>query len=297
MRAWSQAYRDDGLIVVGVHTPEFSFEHQVDGVRKAIEERGIDYPVAVDNDYAIWTAFDNHYWPRAVLRRPRRRHPPPSLRRRALRGVRARDPGVARSRARARVRRRRRRGGGGRLGTPADARDVSRLRPRERVRVGERRRVRRTASYELPDRLPSNGGPSPASGRSGARRSCSSGRTGASPAGSTRATRTSCCSTERREPIPFRLLLDGEAPGAAHGVDVDEAGNGVLAEGRLYQLVRRAGSRGEGARSRSPSGSPASRRTLHVRLERRSSAPHHLARLPRAPRMTRRATECRRAST
>ena len=63
VRAWSQAYREDGLIVVGVHTPEFAFEHDIDGVRRATEERAIDYPVAVDNDYEIWSAFANHYWP------------------------------------------------------------------------------------------------------------------------------------------------------------------------------------------------------------------------------------------
>ncbi|HEU6443905.1 MAG TPA: redoxin family protein, partial [Gaiellaceae bacterium] len=63
VRAWSQAYRDDGLVVIGVHTPEFSFEHDVDGVRRAMKERAIDYPVAVDNDYAIWSAFANRYWP------------------------------------------------------------------------------------------------------------------------------------------------------------------------------------------------------------------------------------------
>jgi thiol-disulfide isomerase/thioredoxin len=63
VRAWSEAYRQDGLIVVGVHTPEFAFEHDIDGVRRATEERAIDYPVAVDNDYEIWSAFANHYWP------------------------------------------------------------------------------------------------------------------------------------------------------------------------------------------------------------------------------------------
>ena len=63
VRAWSNAYRDDGLIVLGVHTPEFSFEHDPDGVRAATAVRGISYPVAVDNDYAIWRAFENHYWP------------------------------------------------------------------------------------------------------------------------------------------------------------------------------------------------------------------------------------------
>ena len=63
VRGWSQAYRDDGLVVIGVHTPEFSFEHEIDRVRQATKERGIDYPVAVDNGYEIWSAFDNHYWP------------------------------------------------------------------------------------------------------------------------------------------------------------------------------------------------------------------------------------------
>ena len=63
VRAWSQAYRDDGLIMIGVHTPEFSFEHEIDRVQQATTERGIDYPVALDNDYAVWNAFDNHYWP------------------------------------------------------------------------------------------------------------------------------------------------------------------------------------------------------------------------------------------
>src|SRR5690348_4233759 len=63
IRAWSAAYRDDGLIVIGVHTPEFSFEHEIDRVRLATVQRSIDYPVAVDNEYTIWSAFDNHYWP------------------------------------------------------------------------------------------------------------------------------------------------------------------------------------------------------------------------------------------
>src|SRR3954464_11802122 len=63
VRAWSQAYRDDGLVVIGVHTPEFSFEHDIDGVRRATTDREIDYPVAVDNDYEAWSAFAKHFWP------------------------------------------------------------------------------------------------------------------------------------------------------------------------------------------------------------------------------------------
>src|SRR5918999_1472050 len=63
VRAWAGAYRDEGLVAIGVHTPEFSFEHDVEGVRRTTEEREIDYPVALDNDYKVWSAFANHYWP------------------------------------------------------------------------------------------------------------------------------------------------------------------------------------------------------------------------------------------
>ena len=62
-RAWSRRYRDKGLVTIGVHTPEFKFEHDLDNVRWAVQARGIDYPVAVDSDYEIWQAFANHYWP------------------------------------------------------------------------------------------------------------------------------------------------------------------------------------------------------------------------------------------
>jgi thiol-disulfide isomerase/thioredoxin len=63
VRAWSHAYRKDGLVVIGVHTAEFSFEQEIALVRQAVIERSIGYPVAVDNDNEIWEAFDNHYWP------------------------------------------------------------------------------------------------------------------------------------------------------------------------------------------------------------------------------------------
>src|SRR5712691_7607542 len=62
-RAWGQRYRDHGLITIGVHTPEFKFEHDLDNVRWAVEARKIDYPVAIDNNFAVWGAFANNYWP------------------------------------------------------------------------------------------------------------------------------------------------------------------------------------------------------------------------------------------
>jgi thiol-disulfide isomerase/thioredoxin len=63
VRAWAEAYQDAGAVVLGVHTPEFPFERDVDNVRRAVRDRRITYPVAIDSDYAIWTAFANMYWP------------------------------------------------------------------------------------------------------------------------------------------------------------------------------------------------------------------------------------------
>jgi thiol-disulfide isomerase/thioredoxin len=63
VRAWAEKYKDQGLVVIGVSTPEFEFEHDLDNVRRAVKDMGITWPVAVDNDYAIWRAFDNNYWP------------------------------------------------------------------------------------------------------------------------------------------------------------------------------------------------------------------------------------------
>jgi cytochrome c biogenesis protein CcdA/thiol-disulfide isomerase/thioredoxin len=62
-KAWAEKYRDQGLVVIGVHAPEFAFERNVNNVRKAVKEQGINFPVAIDNDFAIWRAFGNQYWP------------------------------------------------------------------------------------------------------------------------------------------------------------------------------------------------------------------------------------------
>jgi thiol-disulfide isomerase/thioredoxin len=67
VRAWHERYRDRGLVVVGAHAPEFGFEHALDNVRRAASELGVGYPIVIDNDFAIWRAFDNHYWPALYL--------------------------------------------------------------------------------------------------------------------------------------------------------------------------------------------------------------------------------------
>jgi thiol-disulfide isomerase/thioredoxin len=63
VRAWAGKYAGQGLVVIGVHTPEFPFEHDEANVRRALAAMNVGYPVALDNDYAVWSAFDNHYWP------------------------------------------------------------------------------------------------------------------------------------------------------------------------------------------------------------------------------------------
>jgi cytochrome c biogenesis protein CcdA/thiol-disulfide isomerase/thioredoxin len=63
IEAWAQKYRSQGLVVIGVHAPEFAFERNIDNVRQAVKDLKLDYPIAIDNNYAIWNAFSNEYWP------------------------------------------------------------------------------------------------------------------------------------------------------------------------------------------------------------------------------------------
>jgi thiol-disulfide isomerase/thioredoxin len=238
VRAWSRAYRDDGLVVIGVHTPEFSFEHQIDGVRRATKERGIDYPVAVDNDYEIWSAFDNHYWPALYfidaegLIRDHHfgegRYEQSERRiQRLLRVERELVPVEG-------------------LGVEAEA-DWDHLRtPETYLGYGRSERFEspdaaepdRRRAYALPERLRLNHWALAGEWTLGRERVV------LDQAGGSIAYRFHArdahlvLSPGARAPIPFRVLLDGEAPGPSHGVDVDEDGNGVLLDGRLYQLVR-----------------------------------------------------------
>jgi thiol-disulfide isomerase/thioredoxin len=67
VRAWADKYRDDGLVVIGAHTPEFPFEKDLDNIRWALKEMDVRYPIAVDSDYGVWRAFDNNYWPAVYI--------------------------------------------------------------------------------------------------------------------------------------------------------------------------------------------------------------------------------------
>jgi hypothetical protein len=233
VRAWSQAYRDDGLIVVGVHTPEFSFEHDLDLVRQATVQRTIDYPVAGDNDYAVWRAFANQYWPalyfvdaEGVIRDSHfgeGRYEQSERVIQSLLGI-ERAPVPVEG-----------------AGVEAEA-DWDNLRTPETY-LGYGRGERRAP--ETPDRLRLNHWS--LTGEWTIESECVVlERPGGSIAFRFNARDAHVVlSPGERDPIPFRVLVDGKAPGPSHGDDVDADGNGVLREGRLYQLVREHGRIGE----------------------------------------------------
>ncbi len=245
IRAWSQAYRNDGLVVIGVHTPEFSFEQEIDSVRQATRERGIDYPVAVDNDYEIWRAFDNHYWPAlyfvdsdGILRG----HHFGEGQYEQLERVIQRLLGVEREPVSVEG-----------LGVEAEA-DWAHLRTPETY-LGYGRSEHFASpdgaafdefrAYKLPEHLEFNHW-ALAGDWTIERENVVLDRTGGSIAHRFHARDAHLVlSPGAMEPIPFRVLLDGEAPGPSHGGDVDEHGNGLLRDGRLYQLVRERDAVGE----------------------------------------------------
>jgi thiol-disulfide isomerase/thioredoxin len=224
VRAWSQAYRDDGLIVIGVHTPEFSFEHDIEGVRRAVKERDIDYPVAVDNEYEVWSAFANNYWPalyfvdREGIIRDQHfgegRYEESERRIQRLLGV-EREPVSVEG-----------------VGVEAEA-DWDHLQTPETY-LGDARGERSGS----PDRLRLNHWAITGEWSTGPE-SLVLEEAGGSIAFRFHARDAHLVmSPGTREAIPFRVLLDGEPPGASHGVDIDEEGNGALREGRMHQLVR-----------------------------------------------------------
>ena len=224
VRAWSQAYKDDGLIVIGVHTPEFSFEHDIDGVRREVKERDIDYPVAVDNEYEVWSAFANNYWPalyfvdREGIIRDQHfgegRYEQSERVIQRLVGV-EREPVSVEG-----------------VGVEAEA-DWDQLLTPETY-LGDARGERLAS----PDRLRLNHWAFTGEWTVGPE-SVALDQAGGSIVYRFHARDAHLVmSPGAREPIPFRVLLDGEPPGASHGVDVDEEGNGVLREGRMHQLVR-----------------------------------------------------------
>jgi thiol-disulfide isomerase/thioredoxin len=245
VRAWAEKYRDKGLVVIGVHAPEFAFEKDLSNVRSAVTSMRIDYPVAVDNDHLIWRAFKNQYWPALYFidaqGRVRHHHFGEG-------GYEQSEMIIQELLAEA--------GNTGFDRQPASvngqgleaAADWANLKSGENYLGYERTQnfaspggavPDKPRTYEVPMRLRLNewalsgdwtvknpavvlNKPNGAIAYRFHARDIHLVMGPAAPGTSVR----------------FRVRIDGQPPGAAHGLDVDEQGNGMMTEQRLYQLIR-----------------------------------------------------------
>jgi thiol-disulfide isomerase/thioredoxin len=243
VRSWAERYAGAGLVVLGVHTPEFGFEHDVDNVRRAVKDMRVGWPVALDSGYAIWRAFGNHYWPALyfVDREGEIRHHAfgegdyersETTLRRLLGASRASAGSFVVPDA---------------PGLEAPAAWESLRTPENYTGYGRTSHFAspgalvpdRVHEYEAPDRLRLNhwalagpwtvGEEASTADRAGGRlvyRFQARDLHAVLSAGS---------------PVRFQVRLDGQPPGDAHGLDVDAGGNGTVTEQRLHQLIRQPG--------------------------------------------------------
>ena len=246
VRAWAAAYGPYGLVVIGVHTPEFAIERDVDNVRRAASNLRVDYPVAIDNDYAVWKAFANQFWPALYVAdsegRIRHQHFGEGGYERAEQMIRRLllDAGAA--------------------DLPNDhvqvtatglelAADTPNVRSRETY-VGSARAFGfanpggasdQGRPYALPPRLRIN------EWAVAGNWTLHSDRARLNQPGGVIAYRFHArdlnlvlAPTAGGAPVRFRVRLDGQPPNDAHGLDTDGPGNGTIRESRLYQLIRQA---------------------------------------------------------
>jgi hypothetical protein len=247
VRAWDQRYREHGLTVIGVQTPEFPFEHNIYNVRRAVMDMRLEYPVAVDNGYAIWHEFDNHYWPATYIFDAQGR----------LRHYHFGEGGYEASEAVIRQ-----------LLAEAGARDVG---PESAVveaagveLAADWTNLESTETYLGYAR--SEGFVSGGLGAGGRQTYVAPGRLRLNHwalAGDWVVLEQSIVSEAAGGRIRFRfhardvnlvmgpmalgravkfmVMIDGRPPGDSHGIDTDEAGWGTVSDQRLYQLVRQTG--------------------------------------------------------
>jgi Thioredoxin like C-terminal domain len=229
VRAWVSAYRDRGLVVVGAHTPEFAFERELDGVRRAMEEMRVEHPIVLDNEYAIWSAFANRYWPALYLvdgeGRLRYEHfgeGAYSETEAAIRQLLSADGEPVRVEA---------------TGIEAAA-DWDTLQSPETY-VGHARGERRAGdgAEELGLNQWALAGQWTVEEEAAALEAGAGSIAYRFQARDLNLVLTPNPGAEVR----FTVLLDGQPPGDAHGIDVDELGRGTVSEPRLYQLVRQPG--------------------------------------------------------
>lgn len=245
VRAWAEKYQDHGVVVIGVHSPEFSFEHDLENVRRAAQDMRVEYPIAVDNDYAIWSAFNNHYWPALYLvdaqGRIRYHHFGEGAYEQS-------EMIIQQLLAEAGI------GGLSHELVSVDAQgaetaaDWGDLRSPENY-LGDTRTenfsspggavIDKPGVYAAPARLMLNHWAlagewtveqqaivlNQANGRIAYRFHARDLNLVMGP-------------LARGTSVRFRVFIDGQAPGAAHGIDVDDQGNGTVSDQRLYQLIR-----------------------------------------------------------
>jgi cytochrome c biogenesis protein CcdA/thiol-disulfide isomerase/thioredoxin len=244
VKRWYDEYKDHGLVVIGVHAPEFAFEKDPDNVRRAVQELGIRYPVALDDDYAIWRGFANHYWPAHYFidasGNIRGHHfgegdYPESER--TLREL-LTEAGYTDLPA---------------AGAPPTAAGVEAAADMDQDRSGETylgyRRADgfrspggfaqdRSKAYALPQWLDLNQWALAGSWTDGAEKAVLNAAPGKIEFRFSARDLHLVLGSGGGKPVRFRVLLDGAAPGANHGVDTDASGNGVIDQERLYQLIR-----------------------------------------------------------
>jgi thiol-disulfide isomerase/thioredoxin len=245
VRAWAEKYRDQGLVVIGVHAPEFSFEKNINNVRWAVKQTRIEHPVAVDNEHAIWRAFNNRYWPALYFvdaqGRVRHHHFGEGAYEQSEMIIQAllREAGAA---------------GVSREPVAVDARgleaaaDWGSLRSPENY-IGSARTqnfaspggavLDKPRIYQLPGMLRLNewalSGDWTVKKETAVLNKPNGGIVYRFHA---RDLHLVMGPAAPGTSVRFRVRIDGQPPGAAHGIDVDEQGNGTVTEQRLYQLIR-----------------------------------------------------------
>jgi thiol-disulfide isomerase/thioredoxin len=245
VRAWAEKYKNQGLVVIGVHSPEFAFEKNVDNVRRAAKDLNVNYPIAIDSEYAIWRALKNEYWPALyfVDAHGRLRHHhfgegEYEQSERVIQQLLAEAGSDAISRELVSVDAR---------GVEAAA-DWGSLRSPENYVGYERTEnfvspggaaLEKRRTYAVPARLRLNHWALSGDwtvGKQAIALNKANGRI--AYRFHARDLHLVMGPTTRRTSVRFRVLIDGKPPGAAQGIDVDEQGNGTVTEQRMYQLIR-----------------------------------------------------------
>jgi cytochrome c biogenesis protein CcdA/thiol-disulfide isomerase/thioredoxin len=244
VEAWAEKYRDSGLVVIGVHAPEFAFERDPGNVRRAVRDLGVTYPVVLDNELAIWRAYENRYWPAHYFidanGQIRHRHfgeGDYDESERVIQTLLA-EAGYEAPTDIVNV------SGSGVGAAPDNTRART---PETYVGYGRRENfvsaeqgTRAVRSFETPATLRSNEW-----GLSGAwqveREYAEVSRAGGAISMRFRARDLHLVLAPGAAPVRYRVTIDGRAPGAAAGMDVNAAGEGVVREQRLYQLIRGGG--------------------------------------------------------